>query len=49
MNHPESLDAETFTVWRSPDRFTENPNMVRLYPGDLPREATGQIIRGGET
>lgn len=35
MNHPISVDSETFVIWRSEDRFTKNPDIVKLGSGRL--------------
>lgn len=33
--HPRSVAHKVFEVWRSPDRFTKNPDMIRLPNGRL--------------
>ncbi len=33
--HPRSVSHKVFEVWRSPDRFTKNPDMVQLPSGRL--------------
>ena len=33
--HPRSINDKIFAAWRSPGRFTKNPDIIRLKTGRL--------------
>jgi len=35
LKHPRSVEDKVFEVWRSPNRFTKNPDVIRLSSGRL--------------
>ena len=47
--HPRSVADKVFDVWRSPDRFTKNPDIIRLKSGRLLLVYSDTEAHWGET